>query len=242
MTSMMSPVMSLDQREDGGSLRFSTPGVGGTPQQQIDVKNADREYKRREFQMLTREFLGSNEGSADAAAIINNKSSMPAAPGAKPGGDLVTHVSSQQKRERQRSDQDPKAQVRGSLGCDFCTESFRYKSRLLYHLHMEHADKTFFPCTSCESAFKRPSELRKHIACVHAKYKPFRCQECPSGFYFRKDLRKHFLTVHEKSGKRLCGSCGVQYSGREEHQTHSLGLCALGGNTAAPASAAPRES
>ncbi|KAA8497897.1 Zinc finger and SCAN domain-containing protein 5B [Porphyridium purpureum] len=226
------------------ALDQSTPAFHGTPAGH-EALLLQRERKRREFLSLSRECalapqqpdgpVESQSAEPQAQGLAVN---APIRSGAAPVSWKISSKNDGSSASglpaRRHSDAETGSagapdgsglSAQNSVSCETCLETFRYRSRLLYHMCHQHGDTSLFPCDACESAFRRPSELRKHVACVHAKHRPFRCDECEAGFYFRKDLRKHGLTVHEKSKKRKCGNCGVMYSGREEFRVHSEGLC-----------------
>jgi uncharacterized C2H2 Zn-finger protein len=134
-----------------------------------------------------------------------------------------------------------------TLTCDYCSDTFDIKSKLIFHIknhvaksdtntqcqicaktftnrhflqiHMMSHDDTLLPCAICGKQVK-PQCLVNHVRQVHTTVKVLACEICGKAFKTKQNLREH-QKYHNKAFQ--CELCGRNFARSTDLNDHMVG-------------------
>ncbi|KAK2716361.1 zinc finger protein 84-like [Artemia franciscana] len=102
--------------------------------------------------------------------------------------------------------------------CDLCKKSFSRKYGLTCH-RLKHTGENLFICEICQKKFSSRSNLTCHMS-IHAEDKPFECEICGKKFPRRCNLNHHMI-IHSKEKPYECEICERRFPKKSHLTYHS---------------------
>ncbi|XP_065900694.1 zinc finger protein 878-like isoform X2 [Dysidea avara] len=119
--------------------------------------------------------------------------------------------------DRQSHTRDHARKKPHQLQCQYCSKSFRERSKLSCHLLIHTGEKPH-QCHYCQKAFPFIGSLKRHLR-IHTGEKPYICKLCSKSFTTSSGLKRHVRT-HSGEKPHQCQYCQKAFTDKETLKKH----------------------